>query len=608
MYRHDTNEGCGCGGGATASMMRPTGRTQGHIDSRGQCVCGDCEPCDGLTCMCRPRFFDGQLITATDFRRLDRYIVAKSRLHNRYLHGVGVVCGLEAVCSPCDDTVTVRTGYALGPCGEDIVVCADAHVDVAALIKAHRASVARPDCPPYSQPTKDSEASRQKWVLGICYDERAARPVTSLKRAGSGCGCGGSCGGKCGGSGSSGGGCGCGGSCSSGTRAPGSCEPTEICEGYRFTLTKVDRGKPVRTTEHERLTGTKVLAGSGATAQGELPQLVMACLNRLRSGITQLPDDPSNDELVDYAREVRADLRELIETGNVHDCTLGQRLFDIVIPDADEEDAAVKARAAVAAMLQIAVDLFRDCVCSALLPHCEDGCADDCVPLAVLTVRSSDLQVLEICNWSARKFAITMPTLNYWLGWIPIFGALRDAIARLCCADTRTPNFRLNENLKVRTETVRTARAASVRNEDAAGPAAAAEADTATTTTAAEFGDPASFVALAAQYRDTWSSLSGLEATVLGALGARTTTGQALASDLELDNPLAALTLGRLGVGAGATLLPPEVARRFTDVEAEPAAHEDRIAGLEEALTKLKKTVDTQARTIRTLKAKGPGK
>ena len=607
MYRHDTSEGCGCGGGHTSTpMMRTKGRTLGHIDSSGRCVCGECEPCEGLTCLCRPRFFDGQLITAADFRRLDHYIVAKSRLHNRYLHGVGVVCGLEAVCSPCDDTVTVRTGYALGPCGEDIVVCADAQVDVAALIKEHRASVARADCAPYSQPTKDSEASRQKWVLGICYDERAAKPVTSLKRAGSGCGCGGSCGGKCGGSGGTGSGCGCGGSCSSGTSTPASCEPTQICEGYRFTLTKVAPGRPARLPESDRLAGKNVYAGIGTAPQGELPHLVMECLDRLRSGITQLPDDPSSDQLVDYAHEVREDLRELIETGNVHDCTLGQRLFDITIPDADDENASVKARAAVAAMLQIAVDLFRDCVCSALLPHCEVGCADDCVPLAVLTVRSSDLRVLEICNWSARKFAITMPTLNYWLGWIPIFGALRDAIARLCCADTRRPSFRLDEKLRVQPQTARKAEAPAEAAERAAAPAAA-DAEAATTTRASMSGEPASFVALASQYRDTWSSLSGLEATVLGALGAQTTKGKALASDLELDNPLAALTLGRLGVGAGASVLPPEFARRFTDVEAAPAAPEDRLAGLEDALTKLKKTVDTQARTIRTLKAQRPG-
>jgi len=572
MYSHETS-GCGCGGETLVRTGSTKGRMLGRIDSQGRCVCGECEPC-GLTCQCRPRFFDGQLITAADFRRLDQYIVTKNRLQNRYLHGVGVVCGLEAVCSPCDDTVTVRTGYALGPCGEDIVVCCDARVDVAALIKEQRALGARADCPPYSEPRKDSEAARQRWVLGICYDERPARPVTSLKRATSDCGCGGSC--------------------SSRTTSPPSCEPTQICEGYRFTLTKVPSGPaPRQVLETDRL------APVGTSAAGaELPRLVKECLDRLIAGITQLPDNPSNEQLVDYARELKEDLRDLIETGNVHDCTLGQKLFDIVIPEPDDEDADVRARAAITAMLQVAVDLYRHCVCSALLPACGESCVDDCVPLAVLTVRSSDLRVVEICNWSARKFAITMPTLQYWLGWIPIFGALRAAIARLCCGEIRQPRFRMDEQLKVRTETAETPETPGTPGTP--GPPAAAAA-----------GEPpvsesASFVALALQYRETWSSLSGLEATVLGALGARTTEDAPLATDLELANPLAALTLGNLGVGAGAAVLPPPLAERVTTGAV--AAHEDRIARLESALAGLRKTVDSQARTIRDLKAKGTEK
>src|SRR6266542_5411055 len=57
-------------------------------------ACGCCKPgrtCDGLECLCRPRFFAGQLLTDEDLRRLDHYVVAKDRLHNRYLHGPGSV-------------------------------------------------------------------------------------------------------------------------------------------------------------------------------------------------------------------------------------------------------------------------------------------------------------------------------------------------------------------------------------------------------------------------------------------------------------------------------------------------------------------------------------
>ena len=62
-----------------------------------------CPACGGLQCLCRPRFFAGQLLTEEDLNRLDHYIVEKNKLHNRYLHGWGVVCGLEVVCHPCQD-------------------------------------------------------------------------------------------------------------------------------------------------------------------------------------------------------------------------------------------------------------------------------------------------------------------------------------------------------------------------------------------------------------------------------------------------------------------------------------------------------------------------
>src|SRR6516162_11281841 len=75
--------------------------------------CQPCPDCGGLQCLCRPRFFAGQLLTEDDLNRLDRYIIAKNKLHNRYLHGWGTVCGLEVACNPCTGFVTVKSGYAL---------------------------------------------------------------------------------------------------------------------------------------------------------------------------------------------------------------------------------------------------------------------------------------------------------------------------------------------------------------------------------------------------------------------------------------------------------------------------------------------------------------
>ena len=74
---------------------------------------GDCTPrcpsCGGLKCYCRPRFFPGQLLTDRELNGLEQYVVDKNRLHNRYLHGWGVACGLEVTCDNCDNgNVVVR--------------------------------------------------------------------------------------------------------------------------------------------------------------------------------------------------------------------------------------------------------------------------------------------------------------------------------------------------------------------------------------------------------------------------------------------------------------------------------------------------------------------
>jgi hypothetical protein len=114
-----TATGCGCGGMAT------------HVGSA----------------FVRPRFFAGQLLTEDDLQALTGYITGKDRLRNRLLFGSGVVCGLEVACDPCGDgKVTVRPGYALDCCGNDIVVGCPEQVDVNALVHDLRVRSLGVDC------------------------------------------------------------------------------------------------------------------------------------------------------------------------------------------------------------------------------------------------------------------------------------------------------------------------------------------------------------------------------------------------------------------------------------------------------------------------------
>jgi hypothetical protein len=554
------------------------------------CGCSSCDTCDSLQCLCRPRFFAGQLVTDADFRRLDQYLVGKDRLHNKFLHGSGVVCGLEVVCNPCDDTVTVRPGYALGPCGEDIVVCADTSVDVGAMIRAQRRAQARAACPPGSNPytstPNDCDALEQRWILGICYDEQPGRPVTSLTTTAcsspGGCGCGGS-------TGSSGAGCGCGGG--SARPAPTGCEPTVICEGFRFTLTKEKPIRLVREPVAGTVRGPSSAGGAGqstgqSAGRGALAEHVRQCLAMLAANITSVPKDPSASDIVTYCCQLKADLRDVIQSGNIHDCTLGQRLNDIACPDANDPDASGKARTAIAEMLTLAVELYRECVCSALLPPCPNDCADDCVPIATLTVRSSDLHVLEVCNWSSRKFAVTMPTLGYWLGWLPFGASLRRLVSTMCCGPERKAAFRLDDKLDI--------------THEMAAPRAAKSEQAGTA-----FAAP---LQMAMRYAEHPSPLAGFEATLLQSVGATGAKGADLATPEELADPFAAAALSRLFGPGGLNL-----GGALRDITAQPAAqapaaapaeadHAARIAELEKSLASLQRTVRSQARTINNLR------
>jgi hypothetical protein len=69
----------------------------------------------------RLRYFEGMLLGAEDFEREQEYALAKRRLHNRALHGAGVVFGLT-VEPAGEDAVRVRPGLAIDSGGRELEV------------------------------------------------------------------------------------------------------------------------------------------------------------------------------------------------------------------------------------------------------------------------------------------------------------------------------------------------------------------------------------------------------------------------------------------------------------------------------------------------------
>lgn len=70
----------------------------------------------------RNNFFAGKLLTVADLELEQNYFRSKLRLHNRALHGFGIVSGLEVGVSPRRNELLVSAGLALDCAGNEIVV------------------------------------------------------------------------------------------------------------------------------------------------------------------------------------------------------------------------------------------------------------------------------------------------------------------------------------------------------------------------------------------------------------------------------------------------------------------------------------------------------
>lgn len=82
----------------------------------------------------RNRFFFGQLLGVEELNREQAYLLEKRWLHNRRVHGYGVVDGLTVEPAPDGGpAIVVQPGLALDRLGREIVVAEPCRVDVRAV-------------------------------------------------------------------------------------------------------------------------------------------------------------------------------------------------------------------------------------------------------------------------------------------------------------------------------------------------------------------------------------------------------------------------------------------------------------------------------------------
>jgi hypothetical protein len=559
-----------------------TARTR---DDPGTCKSlPECPECGGLECLCRPRFFAGQLLTEEDLNRLERYVVEKNKLHNRYLHGSGVVCGLEVVCHPCPDRVTVRTGYALSPCGEDIVVCQDAVVNVCELIQKCRPTTHAPDCDPYhSSGDENCQDLVETWVLAICYDEKPSRGITALRGDSGAAGCS-----RCNCGGSSACGCSChvqgnGGKknsngCQSTQRnPPPQCEPTVTCEGYSFVAYKAPPANPVGATNQPK---------------GEWVKRFNKCMSALTSILSAIQSDATQQQAFNWFQEFKAALLDFFRDYPTYDCSYLGTLNQITLehPGPATTDTPWMSTVFVPVANQItavAAEYWVHCFCSTLLPPCPQPVECNCVPLATVKVRRSDCRIMEVCNWGPRRHVVTFPHLEYWLSPWGSQETLSAAIAKLCCAPFRERDVKVPEaTLSDLTHNIPSTRFAP--NEISKNP----------------------FATLLSQ---TWLNKDRIidaQTLMLAALGFTDENNKPFANKFEFDNALPFLLLNQVVRPTLEGILPSEwtelmeiLASRKAKSSREPAVGEEEteLASIRNTVRELQKTVLDQAEAIKKL-------
>jgi hypothetical protein len=360
-------------------------------------TCSCCS--DSLECFEKPRFFCGQLLTDVDLEAAMNYVAAKNRLHNRYLFGAGVVCGLAVRCDPCDaGSVVIEPGYALDCNGNDVIVCADKPFDVKGYLD-RRKKEKQTDC--FSQRTAGCVTTQTEYCLVLSYEEKPGKPVNALVR-------------------------------DNGCKA-NTCEPSRTLERFRVDLIDKETAEKlnVRPSVWSRMReclqdeGRKLTAYQGEIANAANEQQLRPVYERMRTDLLAFAKRSSlaHCDLIDKVCAIDKDFRVPVTSQPAvpNSTTAGWTDLSLdnqpVLREVANRLSALYAR------------LLMDCICNALMVPCGGCCEDsDYVLLACLEIK--DNKVTSICN-TVRTQVISGPAIRYWMQ--PAFDVIGQWFESLCC-------------------------------------------------------------------------------------------------------------------------------------------------------------------------------
>jgi hypothetical protein len=137
----------------------------------------------------RPRFFNGQLLTAADLQAEQDYSRKMMRRHNRCLFGTGIVTGLRVTLDSSSSTkdepvISVAPGCAIAPDGQQLSVC-----EVLRCVPRARGPAGyvvlqyfeRP-IDPVLTPSGPPECSRIEEGVAVAFEEESLGPGLAIAR------------------------------------------------------------------------------------------------------------------------------------------------------------------------------------------------------------------------------------------------------------------------------------------------------------------------------------------------------------------------------------------------------------------------------------------
>ena len=138
----------------------------------------------------RPHFFNGKLLTADDLQREQDYFRGKSGLHNRFLHGWGIVVGLGVTVDQ-ETTVVVSPGLALDCAGNELVLPEPERIALSGLTGRHYVTIQFLEVPVGQHPSLPSEPEFSRVREAVRVELGSANPVAGHSGMGPGSpGCG----------------------------------------------------------------------------------------------------------------------------------------------------------------------------------------------------------------------------------------------------------------------------------------------------------------------------------------------------------------------------------------------------------------------------------